>query len=348
MKFVQYKTDAFKSNLAVKDINLEDVKKEKLTLPFNQNDDAIHFLSIGNIYQDAHILHQNNVFSACDLCQNRIRKTTGGCRTCDFKPTVELEDSLEKLKSWLEKQEAQSVNVRHATDETFEKYFSPNEITLDDDFIEEKKQELSKRARRAAQTRRYKRDFCSICAYGTEGGCTISSPSFCKERYFIEPRDMRETLNEQIKDKKRLIQLSQLCGLNTRYERARYRISKVEDLESETFRLTRDYSPWEEITLSLDELIDNDPDLKWHTEIESVDRLAQEDINEMAYMLHLLYRNWHSISRIQSWQNQSMFWAKANIYSKKVEIAIHLSKNVYPYSFKNLEKLLAEASSITL
>lgn len=301
------------------------------------------------------LIVNEQLIDPCTTCTHRVRNITTGCTTCQFETTDEKMQIAETapiyLLAYLQEKEAEKVSSRaaYSTDlSPFEKNIYPSDICLDDETVEHNQKELAIRSQKAAATRKFKEEHCATCVYSDEKNkCNHTHPTYCRTHNYRSEAQMMERILGTIQDRDRLLQLSKLCGNTVKYRGVRHRVSYVKNEMTNQFVLTRDYAPWDTSVVTLDELIAIEP--YWKESVESqtfLENISEEDKNKHAVTLAILRRNWDNISRIERWQRQHMFWATFNPYSNQVDIAIHLSKDHYCYSFKNPVELVQKTTRI--
>lgn len=307
-----------------------------------------------NGLENEQLIVDHKVVNPCELCVHRLRKVSGNCRYCHFEARDGFSMNYYEytdLRDLLREQNAENVSPRVASlrDDPFQAYYSPKEISLDENHLLVKREELSHAAKKAAKTRAFKKSHCSSCAFQDGNGCRRSNASYCNAEYYQHRESVVQDVLPNISDPDRLLLLSNLCGRVLKYEKKRYRVSFVKNEVSGLFILTRDYSPWDTILLPLETILDIEPSWKSLVDdLELLDGYSEDRRHRHAVTLHLLRSNWFNISYIENWRRQHMFWASPNLARDRVDIEIHLSKDTYPYHFKSPQELLRKVNYINL
>lgn len=310
-----------------------------------------------NVNKGEKLLLEGEVVDPCSICVNRIKKlTNGSCSDCSFESVKEIsqfENPLENgtLIDYLKSIKVEKVNLRHALSSDaaiFDDRFYIEEIDLSDENIERNRLKLKENAIKAQETKKFKKEYCVSCVFQKENGsCIKSHPTYCRTNYYNTKSKLIDEVKKQINNIDEYLKLSQICGEIIKYKNVRHRISKVYDEKDKTYLLTRDYTPWDSVVVSLDEILEKNKHLESYMDID-LNEINDDVKIENAVILKLIASNWANITSISSWRNQHMFWSKFNKREEKVKIAIHLSKNVYEYSFSSLEQLTKKANRINI
>lgn len=303
--------------------------------------------------QNEKLIWNGKIIDPCSICNHRLRKVSGNCYSCSFESkkiqttTPDYTNLLNLLKI-----EGEKIPTRLCltVNFPFENYYHEDEISLDEEVILENKEALSQNAKKAAETIRFKKEHCATCVFADEkNNCSHSHPSYCRLKHYYDVESMMKKTLSSIKNKDKLLLLSLICGRTIRYNRVRYRISMVKDEVNEVFLLTRDYSPWSRTTITLDEILEIEP--SWKEIVTNEDLLketSEENQNKHAATLQLIRNNWDTIMRIEKWKNQHMFYATWNPWRNRVDIAIHLSKDIFEYAFNSPVELTKKAIYVSI
>lgn len=357
IKYCQYESGEM-DFIAVSGIEQEECKNIIKNGLIRSLENGVHLSFEPNPSENDLLLVEGKAFNACDLCDKRMEKVTKGCYWCRFESTKfesmrkSAENYLNEKKFFinlLKEKGAKEYNVKNLVEQSdFRKEFFPSEITFDDDFIEEKKQERKNRAQRAVGTKKYRKEHCMECLYSDENlHCKMTHPSFCQTERKRTKQEAMKKAEKAIFDKEKLLKLSMLCGQTIRHNRIRYRLSHVLNEKKGSFLATRDYYPWDTTIISYEVVQNHFKDMIEEIEkVGSVKMLGREKTNELAAVLHYIQENWNTIRNIESWGKQQMFWASFNPYKQRIDISIHLSKDTYEYSYKNLKELCSTTQVI--
>lgn len=336
-----------KEGIAIKGLGTEELKNAMKNGIFAETNDHIYVIKKEkpNFFKDEKVILNGEIHTPCELCKHKLKKITEGCRWCDFeylKPIEQENSSVVNLVEYLKEKGAKEISKRKAldSDNFFSKEHSRYEISLEEEVIEENTRKMKEAAQTAVRTKKFKKEFCSSCVYADENNkCKFTHPTYCNKKFFNTKEDMMVKVLDRIEDVDKFLKLSLICGEVIKYKNVRYRISKVVNEKLELYLLTRDYSPWNTIEISLAEIAKEYPYLEKKVHEETFENNKENERKENAVTLKLIYDNWDNISNIKSWQRQHMFYAKYNKYLKNAEIEIHLSKETFGYRFNSPEEL---------
>ena len=325
---------------------------------WGKHEDSYHAIRRGIRKNDV-IIHQGKNLDPCHMCTNRLVELTQGCKTCRFqctKPEIlekNPEELFEKTMAYLKNEQFEKLKIRHvAPGQEFNRYINEDDLVFDEETIAEQRQILADRAKNAVESKKYKKEKCTLCVYSDPDtyACKATKPSFCRQKnsLFQTEREMKEKALSYIQDSEQLLLLSTLCGRIFKMENRRYRLSFVQDELLRTFRATLDYAPWTQIDVTWEELRNAMPGVEYIFENSDVLEMEKEKQEEMAALYILLRVNWNHIYSIKRYQKQHMFWASYNGFEKRMDIEIHLSKNTYPYYFESIKELASTTTTIMI
>lgn len=364
MRYVTYEAENGSERIG---IGANEIEKQQLldTFPIlimHTEGEDMHIDLTGDIKKDHTIFINGKEEDTCGICVNRLKKISGGCKTCVFQ-SPQIDDSAEgrekithSLLSYLS-ENAKQYKVAHTktrelkVGEKVEYY----DLDLSEENIERNIEMLQERAMQAKETKQYKKENCPSCVfYNAEAKrCLQTSPKYCKHvpEYKTE-EDIKQTALGSIADLDRYLFLTTLCGRKVRYQNKRYRISCLWDEKNTEYLLIQDYAPWEEKIVPFSQI---SSDFETFTDTlnspekikKYMENVSEETKEECGAILKLLRWNWDKVQRIERWQRQHMFYATFDEHYNRVDIEIHQSSKTFPYHYETVKDFCEKTATIT-